>query len=270
MERYKIGSVAQFLGLSSEALRYYEKNGILDSQRDDENGYRYYSTWDINYLLDCTYYRAFNFPVSDVKYLIKDASLKELAEHCHAQQMELLRQLNSLRGKLDALCSLEHSLAEVEEKIGRIELAGSPPLIFRAHRHNSALLTDADAAYRWDYWNERKPLVKNTFLFPRRAQNGMPENEYFWGYSLPTEMIGADDKKRIADARYIPGTKCLHTVFKAYGENTFFQALETQVRAMSGESAYIPSEKPIIGHLLARVHENEQIVRYCEAWVPIE
>ena len=38
--RYKIGDVANLMGLSRDTLRHYEKRGILTSQRE-ENGYRY-------------------------------------------------------------------------------------------------------------------------------------------------------------------------------------------------------------------------------------
>ena len=50
--KYKIGTVAKLLGVSPEALRLYERNGILLSDRGDgENGYRYYSRLDITALL---------------------------------------------------------------------------------------------------------------------------------------------------------------------------------------------------------------------------
>ena len=40
--KYLIGDVANLMGLSRDTLRYYEKRGILSSQRGD-NGYRYYT-----------------------------------------------------------------------------------------------------------------------------------------------------------------------------------------------------------------------------------
>lgn len=50
---YLIGDVAQMVGLSRDALRFYEKKGII-SARKKENGYRYYSEDDI-YKLMCIY-----------------------------------------------------------------------------------------------------------------------------------------------------------------------------------------------------------------------
>ena len=39
-QRYLIGDVANLMGISRDTLRYYEKRGILSSEKGD-NGYRY-------------------------------------------------------------------------------------------------------------------------------------------------------------------------------------------------------------------------------------
>ena len=43
---YRIGDVANLMGLSRDTLRYYEKRGILSSKKE-KNGYRYYTEEDI-------------------------------------------------------------------------------------------------------------------------------------------------------------------------------------------------------------------------------
>ena len=40
---FKIGEFAQLMGVSPDALRYFEDRGILVPHRDPANGYRYYS-----------------------------------------------------------------------------------------------------------------------------------------------------------------------------------------------------------------------------------
>ena len=40
---YRIGEFAQLMGVSPDALRYFEDRGILVPERDPVNGYRYYS-----------------------------------------------------------------------------------------------------------------------------------------------------------------------------------------------------------------------------------
>ena len=49
--QYKIGDISRLFNLSSEMIRYYEKMGIIDPIRDEKNGYRYYSIFDIYILI---------------------------------------------------------------------------------------------------------------------------------------------------------------------------------------------------------------------------
>ena len=51
---YLIGDVAEIVGMSRDALRFYEKKGIIHA-RKKENGYRYYSENDIYKLMYIIY-----------------------------------------------------------------------------------------------------------------------------------------------------------------------------------------------------------------------
>ncbi len=64
--KYLIGDVANLMGLSRDTLRYYEKRGILSSQRGD-NGYRYYTDQDISRLISILYQRKMDIRISDME-----------------------------------------------------------------------------------------------------------------------------------------------------------------------------------------------------------
>ena len=48
--KYRIGEMAEFFGLTKEAIRYYERKGIVTSIRDERTGYRYYERDEITTL----------------------------------------------------------------------------------------------------------------------------------------------------------------------------------------------------------------------------
>ena len=52
----RINEAAEQLGLSQRALKYYEKEGLLEVRRD-ENGYRNYSAQDLERLKKISLYR---------------------------------------------------------------------------------------------------------------------------------------------------------------------------------------------------------------------
>ena len=47
--RFSIGKVAKTFGFTKEALRYYDRTGVLPSFRD-ESGYRYYEDSQLQYM----------------------------------------------------------------------------------------------------------------------------------------------------------------------------------------------------------------------------
>lgn len=76
--RYLIGDVANLMGLSRDTLRYYEKRGILTSEKG-ENGYRYYTDRDISKMVGVLYQRKMDIGLNDMEqYWTGDSSLEQL------------------------------------------------------------------------------------------------------------------------------------------------------------------------------------------------
>ncbi len=63
--RYSIGDVSRVLGITTSALHFYEKEGIIDTPKV-ESGRRYYEEADINRLISAKKYRAMGVPVRDI------------------------------------------------------------------------------------------------------------------------------------------------------------------------------------------------------------
>lgn len=77
--KYLIGDVANLMGMSRDTLRYYEKRGILNSQKG-ANGYRYYTDQDISRLVGILYQRKMNISLEDMETLWNNDTLPQLAQ----------------------------------------------------------------------------------------------------------------------------------------------------------------------------------------------
>ena len=49
---FRIGELSKLFGVSTDAIRYYEKVGILNPKRNAENNYRYYTLDDVRKILE--------------------------------------------------------------------------------------------------------------------------------------------------------------------------------------------------------------------------
>ena len=108
--RYKIGDVSRVMGMTTSALHFYEKEGIIDTPKVD-SGRRYYKEADINRLVSTKKYRAMGVTVREIaKQFSEDgmngeqviARMREKRE----EAAQLLRQYNGLVQDLDRLIEL--------------------------------------------------------------------------------------------------------------------------------------------------------------------
>ena len=65
----KTSDLERELGLSKHTIRYYEKEGFITPQRDD-NGYRNYSDEDLQVLKLIKFLRGLNISIDDVKAIV--------------------------------------------------------------------------------------------------------------------------------------------------------------------------------------------------------
>lgn len=55
--QYTIHDVAALLGISADAIRLYEKEGLVEPERNPQNGYRYYGFDQIHKIMGISLYR---------------------------------------------------------------------------------------------------------------------------------------------------------------------------------------------------------------------
>lgn len=72
--RYSIGDVSRVLGMTTAALHFYEKEGVIDTPKV-ESGRRYYEEVDINRLISAKKYRAMGVSVRDIAQQFSSAGM---------------------------------------------------------------------------------------------------------------------------------------------------------------------------------------------------
>lgn len=68
---YKTQELADLAGISSRALRYYDKIGLLSPGRGDINGYRVYRAEEVDLLQQILLFREMDIPLVEIKKLLK-------------------------------------------------------------------------------------------------------------------------------------------------------------------------------------------------------
>ncbi len=86
---YHIGEVADFLDITADTIRYYEKEGIIHPQKNPENGYREYRFADISRLSDILFYRDVDFSITDIQKIMNGVSSESMLTMIREKEKEV-------------------------------------------------------------------------------------------------------------------------------------------------------------------------------------
>ena len=270
MLKYKIGEISKILGIPNDTLRYYEQRGIVSPQKDESSGYRYYSDWDVNFLLDSKWYRSFDFSLDNVVHMINDDDWDTFVDRCISHEFVMLRRINEQKNKLAALSKYRQKVSKIKENAGVFSLCERPAMVFQRHRYGYEFLVDSNKPSATQKWIDSMPYVDHTFhvqYFP--GYSGSHDNEHYWGFSLSPDDACKYGVDLSSPAEYIQPVKSIYTIFSAEDEGTFMRDLHSKAADKAVTMGYSVSG-PLIGNLIVRLHENGMLRRYFEVWIPID
>lgn len=152
MKLYKIGEISKLFKVSTDILRYYEREGILIPQKKGENGYRYYSSRQIWKIGTIRALRNLGVGLGEIKKHLDSRSIRKSSELIDFQ-------LEVIEEKLSELQDLKKQLKHKREYLNRIkeeENYGVIREVFllerRCYRRHNSVVTD------WDIDLELKKL----------------------------------------------------------------------------------------------------------------
>ncbi len=106
-----ISEASRQSGVGIEAIRYYEREGIVPRPARALNNRRLYSASDVGRLRFLKKCRDLGFPLSDAKTLLELSA--ESAEDCRSVKELAEAHIASVQGKIEELRRLEHALSEL-------------------------------------------------------------------------------------------------------------------------------------------------------------
>ena len=134
--KYRIGEMAEFFGLTKEAIRYYERKGIVTSIRDERTGYRYYERDEITTLKQIRTYESLGFSLDDAQAMAMATTFSEMEERLDQKLLELKKKEAAIARMRQELERQQRDLDGF--KSGRMELRMMPETYFWRRVPNEA------------------------------------------------------------------------------------------------------------------------------------
>ena len=160
-----IKEVEKITGISSQNIRFYEKEGLIKPNRDDNNGYRVYSEDDIKLLKMVKMLRMLDMPVGEIKELLSGGNLslcldkqKELLEKKVSDAMYAIKMCDGLKDECNSLADLDVDkyLGEMEKDSShyfKLWLNDYKSVIEYQHKKVFTFTPDREIVDRYDFAN---------------------------------------------------------------------------------------------------------------------
>ncbi len=165
MKKMKTHEVEQKLGITKQALIYYEKEGLIKPSRD-QNNYRHYTQNDLELLQVILLLRSFDLPIDEIKMiLLGELSLRKALE----------TKQNNLLNERERITAIEKRIKEYTKRI-KVHLAS---------KQDKPSNNDQD--YPILEYNDERLVYENQILFTQDIQSidlsvccSKGENRYYY------------------------------------------------------------------------------------------
>ncbi len=169
--RYTVKTISEHIGLALQTVREYADNGMIGSDRDERNGYRYFDANSANQASASRRLRALGFTMKETREILSPASRE--------RYLDLLSLLEARQRQAQALlsCTIETIAAQREElgrKEGRPELIESEAHYCLDYRRNDELICGKAEQAVLNAWLEQAQLTRNYSPLP--LGHGDPED----------------------------------------------------------------------------------------------
>lgn len=104
-----VREVARKAGVSSEAVRFYVRIGLLKPTRNRRNGYRIFSEWDVRVVIFTKRAQRLGFTLAEIDVLVRKAGAGETP--CPIARQIIARRITQSDAELEALVALKARMA---------------------------------------------------------------------------------------------------------------------------------------------------------------
>ena len=267
-QKYSIGTMAKLMGISAEAIRYYESRNIISPVRDPETGYRYYNTWDFHMLLRARYYQNYGFSLEEIAELFRSHELGEIRGKMVDQeemiQQEIIRQMNLLK----RIRQSQQVLQDAKDSVGKFRIEERPGIYRMNTQKNYTLFKKKEQLDLISEWTEKEPFVFSCAVFyQKNIENG--ESEFDFGMGLREEYAQFLHVKESELVQYYPPCPCVHTcVPSRSGKYLSLESLQEGFRYLKQNGLSLAGD--IVTQVACMTKPEEEYFNWHIVWFPIK
>ena len=121
-----VGEISKVLGISTEMIRFYVREGIIAPRQNEENGYWEYSSSDVMILSDILFYRDLDLPLKDIRRIFDGLKVEEIGDLIRERKAETVKTIKKYQRILEKLQEWEEWYQDEMALIGKFRIGKMP------------------------------------------------------------------------------------------------------------------------------------------------
>jgi DNA-binding transcriptional MerR regulator len=201
---YKTSQLLEILGVSRDALRYYEEKGIIKPKQKEENNYREYDFYDIYTLLVTDFYKKRNLSINEVKKLQAGSEIDELGALLEKKAKELEETIHIKEHILQKINETKEFCKDVKKYLNKYTTRQLPTYKIIGE------ISDFDAVQEYHIILENMDLIKEDILSKIMRKFTFDETGFLDFKMYIVEKIETKQKEK--DRSYLNYNTCIYTI----------------------------------------------------------
>lgn len=210
-KKYTIREVADLIGISTDAIRLYEKEGLVSPLRDPGNGYRYYGPDEIQHIMGIHLYRQLDVSIPEIRNIYSVSSLTDISNHFTSFINQTEQEIHKLQNKLEKLVFMKEHLETIQKGHGTCSIQELPNLYMLFQQDFSKTL----------YENMKDVLTSPIFSFGNfcytlRTNETGTYSPHALEFAIREPMMKVCPLHEMTSSiKKIPACSCIYTVITA-------------------------------------------------------
>lgn len=264
---YKIGETARLLGLSTEALRYYERKGLVVPYKDESSNYRYFDTVQMNQLLHIQKYKKLGFSLSELATLSSNNDSQSFYDFLLNKEQELIQENLAMSLRLHSMhMAMEGS--KMAMKAQNCIQWGIRPAMYRlSYMQNGQLVEEKELLNELKIWSKCSELqfLSARILLSDLNKNISNSDQGLCMYQDIAEFMGIQANDSIKFYEECP--VLIHS-FEENGQNSILLEIALIKAYMKEHNLYVAGD--IISEILhSSIGDESYMIRHL-LWIPYE
>lgn len=263
--KWSIGEVAKLFNVSTDTLRFYEKEGILSALKNEGNGYRHYSYNEIVVLMDILFFRNMELSVKDIKQIVTNMDIGSIKELLYENQ-------KIVGDRIQELIRLQKMIARVashyeicEQWLGKFQVVPAPDFKYKLLNKQEDDLIEMIQKYKQGDWSWMDS-IRYTLVIP---QEELLKTKSFLsarsGISLDRDKLhhlAAEEQQELSS---LTEGEYLYTVIGTNYREQEHTALSKTLRYLAIEGREV--QGPLLARYMASSHKDA--LDYYELWIAV-